>query len=191
MPTCPTCGGWFNRADLAPANDDPEGPRDRCPDDGAVVGWGSLSPEARAAVRTTIAARQAAREARTPDELEAEKARDLRYVSQDWDDGVAMIFLWVITLAIALMTGVVLLVVFVVVGLSPWAAVAGTVIGVLLGAVWPIFWGGADYILSRLVRLGAESRRVREAGRTAFDVIFRASLVLPAAITVVTSLWLS
>ena len=96
------------------------------------VGWGSLSPEARAAPDHHTAW-QAAREARTWDELEAEKALKLTYVSEQRDDGFAMIMAWVITLAIALVTGVVLLVVFVVVGRSPWAVVAGTAIGRRLG----------------------------------------------------------
>jgi len=155
-----------------------------------VVGWDSLSPEGRAAVRNTIAAKQAAREAMTWDELEAEQARELTYLMQ-FRDGIAELIAWMITLAIALATGVVLLLVFVVVGRSPWAAVAGTAMGVLCGALWPIFRAATDEILSRLVRLRAESRRVREAGRNSFVVIFLASVALPAAIAVVTSVCLS
>ena len=184
MPTCPTCGGSFSRAELAPASDAPGAPRDRCPLDGAVVRKGTWSPEARAAA----AARRQAKAAKSWDELEAEKARKLAYVSEQWDDGFGMIGAWVIALVIALVTGVALVVVFAAVGRSPWAAVAGTATGVLVGAVLlPILFFGADFILSRLVRLRADSQRVRQAGRTTFEWISYALLALPAVLTVVYS----
>jgi hypothetical protein len=37
MATCPTCGRWLVRRDLVAGRDDPDGPRDRCPYDGAVA----------------------------------------------------------------------------------------------------------------------------------------------------------
>jgi hypothetical protein len=103
-----------------------------------------------------------------------------------------MIGAWAVTLLVALATGLVLLVVFAVVGRSPWAAVAGTAIGVLAGAVLvPLFFFGADFILSRLVRLRADNQRVREAGRTTFEWISNGLFVLPAVLTVVFSVMVS
>jgi hypothetical protein len=180
MPTCVRCGEWS-----------PPSRREReCPVCGGSLRSGETpSPEALAVAAARRQAKAAADTARTQDELEAEKARKLAYVSEEWDDGFAMIGAWVFALVIALATGVVLLVVFAAVGRSPRAAVAGTATGVLAGAVLvPILFFGADFILSRLVRLRADNRRVRQAGCTTFEWIGYALLVLPAIITVVASL---
>jgi len=103
-----------------------------------------------------------------------------------------MVGAWAAALALAPAAGLVLLVVFAIVGRSPLAAIVGTIVGVVVGAVLvPVLFFGADLLLSMLVSLRGDNRRVREAGRSAFTWITVGVFVLPVLITVVVSLALS
>jgi hypothetical protein len=128
----------------------------------------------------------------TPDERDAMAAQTGNYVSTGWNDGLAMWALWFISMALALVTGAVLLVAFLILGRSAWAALTGTILGVVAGAVLgPMLWFGADFVLSHLVKSWAGNRRAREACRAAFDWITYGLIVLPSAIVVATSALLS
>ena len=88
--------------------------------------------------------------------------------------------------------GIIVTMVFIVLGLSPWAAVCGTVLGGAGGLVLSqvLFWG-TWAMLDRLVRIpGVIQGAVRRFGDAILAVALLSTLVLPPALVVIVALLL-
>lgn len=144
--------------------------------------------EARAAQQL---AADAAATGLTVEEYQAKLERE-RWLSAPGDVAEANLYTLVLAVPVTGAVGIIVTMVFIVLGLSPWAAVCGTVLGGAGGLVLAqVLFFGTWAMFDRLVRIpGVIQGAVRRFGDAIIFVALLSTLVLPPALVVIVSLLL-